>query len=260
MSETRLDRALAAMEAAPEEDAARLAFYDRLAEAELFVLLEAEVTGDAPILPRSFPVEGGPVVLAFDREERLAAFAGGPASYAALSGRALAARLAGQGVALGLNLGSSGETLLPAEALGWLAATLAEAPKVVEARLAALAAPAGLPPALLTALDAKLATAAGLARGAYLAAAEIEGGGRGHLLAFIDAAEGAEAALARAVAEALTFSGLEAAALDVAFLRASDPAAARLARVALRIDLPGAAEPPAPAAPGSDPARPPRLR
>ena len=37
--ETPLDAAHAAMEAAPEDDAARLRFYERLADSELFLLL-----------------------------------------------------------------------------------------------------------------------------------------------------------------------------------------------------------------------------
>ena len=82
------------------------------------------------------------------------------------------------------------------------------------------------------------------------------------MLAFVDALEGARDALASAVAEALTFSGIEAGALDVAFFSASDPITARLARVGLRIDLPQPPRPtPAqPQAPGSDPDTPPILR
>ncbi|MFD1344812.1 SseB family protein, partial [Litorisediminicola beolgyonensis] len=74
---------------------------------------------------------------------------------------------------------------------------------------------------------------------------------------------GAEAALARAVNEALVFSGVEAGALDVTFVADSDPLAARLARVGLRFDLPIPEEPQeraAPSAPGSDPSKPPKLR
>ncbi len=78
----------------------------------------------------------------------------------------------------------------------------------------------------------------------------------------IDALPGAERALATAAGEALTFSGLEAGEMDVAFFAASDPISARLARVGLRFDLP---EPPAPSvteikAPGMDPEDPPILR
>ena len=101
--DTPLDRAHAAMEADPGEAAMRLAFYDCLAGAEVFLLLQAEAEGDR-ITPEVFDLETGPVVLAFDREERLAAFLGRPAPYAALSGRRLAGMLAGQGLGLGLNL------------------------------------------------------------------------------------------------------------------------------------------------------------
>ncbi|HEX9856761.1 MAG TPA: SseB family protein, partial [Paracoccaceae bacterium] len=79
---TPLDTAYAAMEAAPGDDTARLRFYERLAEGEVFLLLEAEAAGDT-LAPRVFDLEEGPVVLAFDLEERLAAFTGIPAPYAA---------------------------------------------------------------------------------------------------------------------------------------------------------------------------------
>ena len=88
------------------------------------------------------------------------------------------------------------------------------------------------------------------------------GGGQGHLLAFVDPAPGAEPTLARALGEALTFSGIEAGALDVAFFGGEDPVVAKLARVGLRFDLPEPANTPAPppSPPGTDPERPPRLR
>ena len=54
----------------------------------------------------------------------------------------------------------------------------------------------------------------------------------------IDALSDAQGAIAQAVNEALTFSGLEAAALDVAFFASSDPIAAKLAKTGLRFDLP----------------------
>lgn len=259
---TPLDQAHAAMEAAPADDAARLRFYDRLAGSELVLMLESEPEGGR-IRPAIFPVEEQRFVLVFDREERLTAFAEGPAPYAALSGRALAAMLAGQGIGLGVNLGvAPSSILIEAGSVDWLAETLATAPEEVEERPEALSPPAGLPEALLTALDARLATAEGLARMAYLVGATYAGGRRGHLMAFVDAVPGAEPALARAVGDALTFSGVEAGTLDVGFFRVSDPFAARLARVGLRFDLPQAAPSPqvAGAAPGMDPDRPPRLR
>lgn len=260
MAETPLDRAHAEMEAAPDDAALRLRFFDRLAGAELFLLLAAEAEGEA-ITPELFPVDGAPYVLAFDTEDRMAEFAGRIVPYAALSGRALAPLLSGQGLGLALNPEvAPSATFLPHEAMSWLAATLAAGPAEVEARPLSVASPKGIPSPLLAALDGKLATASGLARHAWLVSASYRDGREGHLLAFVDTLPGAEPALARAVAEALTFSGVEAGELDVAFLRASDPAMARIARVGLRFDLPEAAEPRGPGAPGMDPDRPPRLR
>jgi hypothetical protein len=82
------------------------------------------------------------------------------------------------------------------------------------------------------------------------------------MLAFIGAAPGAEPALTRAASEALTFSGVEAGEMDVTFLAPDQPVLDRMARVALRFDLPqpAAATPTAPAAPGMDPSQPPKLR
>ncbi|MEL6563384.1 MAG: SseB family protein [Pseudomonadota bacterium] len=260
MSETALDRAHAEMIAAPEDDAVRLRFYERLGDAELFLLLAAEAAGE-DVTPQVFDPASGPLVLVFDREDRLAAFVGDAAPFAALSGRAIAPLLAAQGLGLGLNLDVAPSSfLLDADGVRWLAETLASAPDRVEARLAEVAAPSGLPETLIEALDTKLATATGLAQVAYLVATVGEVGARGHMLGFVGAVPGAEDALAQAVSEALVFSGLEAAALDVGFFDGRDPVVARLARVGLRFDLPQPAPAPAPSAPGMDPAKPPRLR
>jgi len=87
-------------------------------------------------------------------------------------------------------------------------------------------------------------------------------GAKGHLLGFVNAVEAAQGALAKAVSEALTFSGIEAGALDVGFFASSDPVAAQLARVGLRFDLPEPEQPREykPVTPGSDPDNPPKLR
>ncbi len=85
---TPLDTAHAAMEAAPADDAARLGFYARLADGELFLLLTTEPAGDK-IDPETFEIADGTFVLAFDREERLAQFVGRTAPYVAMPGRVL---------------------------------------------------------------------------------------------------------------------------------------------------------------------------
>ncbi|MCR9152287.1 MAG: SseB family protein [Rhodobacteraceae bacterium] len=261
---TALDRTHAAMAAAPGYDAARLRFYAALADAELFLLIE-EAEDGAEVRPRVFALEEGRFVLAFDREDRLAAFAEGPAPYAALPGRVLAQRLAGSGIGLGLNLAvAPSEFLMPPEAVDWLAATLGAGPDETAARPVAFTAPRGLPEALLSALDAKLALMAGLAERALLAGVTYEDGRRGHLLALVGARAGSEPALAKAVAEALTFCGIEAGELDVTFLPTGAPATGAMERAALAFDIPAPASRTAqivtPAAPGTDPSRPPKLR
>ncbi len=256
---TLLDAAHAAVSADPENEALRLRFYERLADGEMILLLEREVVGGA-VEPRVFDIEGGPVVLVFDREERLASFTGGIAPYAALPGRAIAGMLKGQGIGLGVNLGvAPSSMLLPAEAMDWLALALEGGPEAAEAVPERFVKP-GVPEGLVAGLDAKLAKAGGLALAAVLAGVVYQGGRRGHMLAFVDALTGAEDALAGAVREALVFSGLEAGELDVAFLASADAAVAAMERVGLRFDLPVPEETAAPGAPGMDPARPPKLR
>ena len=257
---TTLDLAHRDMEAS---DAGRLRFYAALADAELFLLLEREAEGEA-IEPRLFPVDGGELAVAFDTQARLSEFAGGPAAFAALPGRVLADLLGQQDLALGLNLDvAPSSMLLPAEALRWLAETLGgDGPGETEDRIAALDPPGRLPDALLEALTGRLVRASGLAERALLAGVRYTNGGAGHLLAIVGAQAEAEPALARAVNEALTFSGIEAGALDVAFFDADHPVVARLDRVGMRFDVPAPAEPPgnAPLPPGMDPDNPPKLR
>ncbi|MEL6550090.1 MAG: SseB family protein [Pseudomonadota bacterium] len=258
---TPIDMAFAAMEATGS-DADRLRFYERVADAELFLLVEEEPVGD-DVNPQLFDLEEeGRVVVAFDRAERLAAFVGGPSPFVALSGRALVRLLAEEKLGLGLNLEVAPSSyLLPADAVAWLADTLTHAPDAADLKVDEVTAPGELPERLLTALDAKLALMGAAAETAFLAMAAYEDGSRGHILAFVDAAPGAEGALSQAASEALTFSGLEAGQLDVTFIRATDAVAGQLARVALRFDLPKTrAEAVAPEAPGTDPAKPPKLR
>lgn len=258
---TPIDAALTAMTADPENAALRLRFYERVADSELFLALDSE-PGEDEVAPLIFPVDEASYALVFDREERLADFAEGSAPYAVLSGRGLAAMLAGQDIGLAVNPGCEASILVPADAVDWLASTLAEAPDEIEETPEEISAPVGLPEVLVSALDAKLVTAQGLARLAYLCGVTYSGGRKSHLLAFVDPVPGAEPALARAAGEALTFSGIEAGVMDVGFFRASDPVCASLAKTGLRFDLPVRAQSqhvPG-SAPGMDPDQPPKLR
>ena len=116
---TDLDNAHAAMQAAPDDDAGRLRFYERLADTELFMLLDGEPDGDQ-ITPALFEVEDQRFALVFDREERLSQFVGRVAPYAGLPGRDLVRMLTGQGIGLALNLEvAPSAMLIPAEAVDW---------------------------------------------------------------------------------------------------------------------------------------------
>ena len=252
-------------------DAEGMAFYRALADAELFVLLEAEAEGEV-MTPRVFDLEGGPVLLAFDSEDRMAGFSDRVLPYAALPGRVVAGQMVGHGPAfenrlsLGLNLGSgaASEVILPPEALDWLVAMLDQAPpEALELRVAAFE-PPSVPGAVLGALAGSLT---GVAR-AYVVGVRYDGGRRGQMLVLTGVAAAEEGKVLRAVTEALAFSGLDASALDTVFRAEGDAVLARLAGVALVLE--GKAEPLAepvvepvvepPVGPGMDPGRPPLLK
>lgn len=257
---TVLDAAHAAMTAGGE--AAALAFWRALADAELFLVLEREAEGDT-MEPKVFDLSMGRMLLAFDAEERLATISDLPVPYAALPGRVIAAQLAGQGLALGLNLGTGAdsETVLPGDSIDWLAQMLTQAePEEREAQIARLALPL-MPEGLVQALTGLLPPGAMAA----LAQAEYQAGGWGHVLALAGLAAEDEARMARAVTEALAFSGLDAAALDLVFLAPDAALLQRIGRAGLTLrgaELVVVAENPAPAAkgPGMDPERPPYLK
>ncbi|MEO0912234.1 MAG: SseB family protein [Pseudomonadota bacterium] len=251
---TALDAAHAEMMADEAAEGPRMAFYAALRAAELFVLLEAEPVGDRADLLVMETGEGA-VALAFDTEARMAEFVDAPTPYLGLSGRRLAAMLAGQGVALGLNLGvAPSAILLGPEAVAWMVETAARPVDVVEAVPEEIF-PPDVPEPVLRALDAALARLGGVAETGWLVGVRYAGGGLGSLLALGGVAAAGRAAVAEVIAEALQVSGLEAAAVDVVFLEDAGMAA-RLEAVGVRFDIPG---PVADAPLLRDPEAPPRL-
>lgn len=254
--QTPLDLSHAAHEADPENATLRLRFHERILDSELIVPLAAPSDGDR-IEPQLFPLSDGPVVLAFDRDDRMADFLGTPADFAALTGRRLVALLAGHATGLALNLGAPSAALLPPEAVDWLARIAAERVPEAEARARDIGPPGIVPRALLDALGPKLAAMADRLGTAHLVSARLADGPPGLLLALTGVPEPARPAMAAAVAEAVRFSGLDEAALDVTFLAADAPLAATVARVGLTLEMP---EPPAPEPEAPREKRPPRLR
>ncbi|MCB1368687.1 MAG: SseB family protein, partial [Rhodobacteraceae bacterium] len=153
---SRLDQAHARMIAAPDDDVARLRYFETLADTTLYLLLDTDPEGDR-IHPKTVTADGIETVLAFDHEERLADFTGEPAPFVELPGRKLAEMLAGSKLALGLNIGvAASETLLPPEAMVWLGDMLGGQGVEQVVGLAGVAPPDRLDPDLEAALEAKL--------------------------------------------------------------------------------------------------------
>ena len=248
---SRLDAVIHAFNEAPMDEGRSRALYATLAGTELCLLLEVEAQG-ATITPRTFPLDTGPVVLAFDSESRLSDFAGA-APFVAMAGRDLAQLFAGQGIGLGLNLGSGAETVVPAAALDWLAEHQVAA-RQATGQPDALYPPSDLPEHLLPEIEARVAAAQGLADRAVLAVAAYSNERR-PLVGFVGAKDGAETALAALIGEVFAVAGLDPSACDVAFLPIRGALTDRLIATGLVIDIPKLPDPPAP-----DPTRPPKLR
>lgn len=258
---TPLDKSHDAMQQAPEDTAARLQFYENMATTELFLLLEEEPLGEV-VKPQIFPVEGHDFVLVFDSVERLVDFTETAAPFAAMSGRKIAEMLADQGLGLGLNLGVAPSSfLMPAEGIEWLLVVLANRSEARSEKPKFVTPPRNSSKELLAGLDAKLASATGLAQAAYLVGVEYQSGARGDLLAFINAIPAAEEALQQAALDAVSFRAVEAF-LDVGFFASSDAISIEFERVGLRFDIAKAnpVELTEPTAPGMNPARPPNLK
>ncbi len=256
---TQLDRAYRAMMEDPE---LRVPYYARLAEAELFLLLESE-PGETSIEPVVIETPDGKVALVFDTEERLAGISDDPVPYVALSGRRVAQMLAGEGIGLGVNLGVADTAIiLPPEAMEWLVMVLDDPGESTKAQPSEIFAPRDLPPAVVTALDAKLANMAGVARAAYLVGASYDGAQRRHLLAVVGVEPAARDGVFAALSEALQLSGADETALDITFLDSDDPTLAKFAKIGLGFEIPELhhPEPQAHIPPGSDPDKPPILR
>ena len=253
---TALDAAQAQVEAGG--DTARPGFYRVLADTELFVLLSREAEAEV-VTPRVFDLDDGPMVLAFDSEERLAMLDSGPVPYACLPGRVLAPLLAGQGLALGLNLGCgvASEMVLPVAALQWLADMLT--PNVTLAGPgAALQAPGPADVALARHLFATAPAAwAGQAQ-----AARLYGRGAGLALLVAGAAPEVQGALAVSLAEMFRFADMDGRPVDVGFAEVLPETGVLLPwpeAVAGTVGEDANSGTP-PTGPGMDPAKPPYLR
>ena len=256
-----LDLAHERMSLNETDDVARLAFYERVADTEFLMLLNADSDGEA-VDPTLITSDGMQFALLFDRVERLAEFAGEIVPYVALSGRACVSMLAGQNIGMGINLGvATSNTLLPPDAIDWLNDILSRQISEDTGQPVSVGRPSAISQDLLGSLNTKLALASGMAKCAYLVNATYGDGTTRLLLGIIDSVGGSETAIVNAVSEALVFSGEDEGAIDVAFFKGSDGLSAHLAKHGLRFDIPEPdLAPNQPSAPGMDPDKPPRLR
>ena len=258
---TFLDQAFLRMQENEESESLRLQFYSCFADTEMFLVLENEPQEDR-VDPKTVIYEGQKYVHAYDSEERLAQAAGRVCPYLGLSGRTLAQMLAGSGVGVALNLDVAvSSLLLPNDRMVWLSDTLEQEPEKGEEKLFALYPMAPVRKHVFETFLFKLAASADLARGFWLCEAEYGNGLRKRILAVIGAKNEHHGPLAKAVQEAVLFSGDEDLSLDVLFLAGHEALVKKLEHTGMRLIFKNKAEKPAkPAPPGSDPNKPPILR
>ena len=251
-------------------DAERLKFYELILDSEVVLWLAQPAEGDA-LSPQILPMEGTDFVMIFDDDARLAHAAGQTVDRATLPGRALVSMIAGQGLGLALNLGEAPSAILIGpEGVSWMARIMAQAstrPDQISAQSRS-ARPLSieqtdLPQVVLARLAEKLGLSLGQADAAILVKAGYEDGSVGHILAFVGAQPVAQAALIEAANQAIAFSGMsEDTVLDVTLVAAGSEMAARLRRTGhvLPMERASPVARKASAAPGSDPAVPPKLK
>ena len=259
MQQTPLDIAHAAMFASGDAAAPRAALLACLGDTELILLL-ADQTGAPGVTPEIFDTSDGRFAIAFDTQERLADFAKAVAHCVTLPGRVLSAMLTEADLGLALNPGVAPSShLFSTASLAWLNDTLNTAPRIHERTVTEIFAPNVETTDVLRALDHKLAKAAGLASHAALARVAFSNGDTAHIVGFLDPVPGAEGALARAVNQALTFADA-AGTWEVGFFGAETTIGKALILNGIVLNLPQRSDPVRPAAPGSDPDKPPILK
>ncbi len=257
-----LDAAYTEMVASGDDPGAVSGFHERLLTAWLSLVLATEPgQGAEAVRPEVFDVEEGRFVLAFDSDDRMAAFLDRARPSAGLSGRSLIAMLAGRGLGIALNLGDApSATLLPAETIDWLSDRLRDA-ALVEIKAAPdwAGPPVDVPAALIDGLGRRVAAFGPTIGRAVLVASRSGDGAPALTLAVSGAPEVARAAIAAAVAEAAAICGPQDRAVQVFFVDRPSAVMKRLKKVGIVFE-PLAPVADQPSAIGDDIARPPILR
>ena len=246
---TPLDHAHAQMEADADSDTARRSYYAFVVAAELFVPTHDD---SDRIRPHIIETDGAQFALAFDTEDRLAAFFGAAQTRVALRGSDLVAALAADSLGLGINLGVADSAYqLPPDAVQWLA-EFSITPRIAGPAQATYLSPDYMPEHF-AGLDRLFASFSGLAGSAHCVTAR-DGNTTFPLIILAGTDEAHQPGIAAAVAEFFTI----AVGIDTASVAFRDPDDALL-QVAVSFQIPQPAHR-HPSAPGTDPDRPPILR
>lgn len=204
----------------------RARMLSRLADTEVAVALMREPLRDQVEL-KLFDLDGVRMAIACDGEDRLADFFGQAVAYAAMPGRVLAALLQADGAGLLVNPGHPSQMMLDAATLDWLTGALESAPQEDEARLRLVTPDAGTVNALAIPLGDRLADMRGLIAGAALVGiAGDDGQPASHLLLISGAPADRQAAIAKALSEALAFLPPQPGGVDISFAEAVAPTGA----------------------------------
>ncbi len=263
---TKLDAVFVSAMSAKEESA-MAAFYDALAATMLYMPIEGDPESE-DVSPMALELEGGPTVLVFDTEERLAEFVEKPTGYAAAPGRTVIEMAARAGAQIGVNLGPSpSATLLPVEVVAWIAEALTTPVEIRDLSQVLLSAPVSPEAALLQALAERLAEFSDVVAEAWLVSAETSEGPAGMALILSPQAGvatedgGLAEALAEGIARAVQFATPGERPPDLALVEEGAKPLEVARRVGIGLHAVVEASAPAePQAPGSDPAKPPKLR
>ncbi len=263
---TKLDTAFVSAMAA-KEDGAMAAFYDALAATMLFMPIEGDPEAE-DAAPMALDLEGGPTLLVFDTEQRLAEFVDQPTGYAAAPGRTVIEMAARAGAQIGVNLGPSpSATLLPVDVVAWIAEALTTPVEIRDLSKVLLSPPEAPDAALLEALAERLAEFSDVVVEGWLVSAETgdSAAGLALILLPVPGVSNAEGQLAEALSEGLARAVQYATPgeqpPDLALVEDGSQPLDIARRVGIGLHAVVEEAPAAtPQAPGSDPAKPPKLR
>ena len=255
--QTRMDRAYQHMQSLPDNDTAGLRFYETFSDANLSVLINADLSMQV------FETSQGKIVLAFDTDDRMAEFVSEPTEFMKIPGRELVMRLLGTdtGVGLNLNVAPTSQILTP-EILVWLSDLLSVDSTLLQDQAVGFTANCQSSSDDIAAISSRLENFAGRVSAAYMCGISYSDGVTADALIVVDCDPSVEADLFTAVIETQKFAENNATDLAIKFITSSNPTLSEIRRIGQEIHIPKTipSHPAQPKPPGMDPDKPPILR